>query len=82
MASLLETTRASLTPSKNNPQYVLLLNNYTEIAQDDWLSKMVAAAEVEGNVGIVGCKLIYPNEKHKQSANLSAKHTYTQAQFH
>ncbi len=48
---------------KYEPQYVLLLNNDTEIVQSDWLSRMVAVAESEDNVGIVGCKLIYPNGK-------------------
>lgn len=48
---------------KYKPQYVLLLNNDTEIVQNDWLRKMVAAAESKDNVGIVGCKLIYPNGK-------------------
>ncbi len=46
-----------------NPQYILLLNNDTQIVQADWLTKMVAVAESEANVGIVGCKLIYPNGK-------------------
>lgn len=45
------------------PQYVLLLNNDTKIVQSDWLSRMVTLAESEDNVGIVGCKLIYPNGK-------------------
>ena len=48
---------------KYNPTYVLLLNNDTEIVQTDWLREMVAVAEGEGNVGIVGCKLIYPDGK-------------------
>ena len=48
---------------KYNPQYILLLNNDTEIVQNDWLSEMVAVAESEVNVGVVGCKLIYPDGK-------------------
>jgi GT2 family glycosyltransferase len=48
---------------KYRPQYVLLLNNDTQIIQSDWLSRMVAVAKSEDNVGIVGCKLIYPNGK-------------------
>jgi GT2 family glycosyltransferase len=48
---------------KYNPQYILLLNNDTEIVQSDWLTKMMAVAESEGNVGIVGCKLVYPDGK-------------------
>lgn len=45
------------------PDYVLLLNNDTEIIQADWLNRLVVAAEAENNIGIVGCKLIYPNGK-------------------
>ena len=48
---------------KYDPQYVLLLNNDTEIVQSDWLSRMVAVAESEDDVGVVGCKLIYPDGK-------------------
>lgn len=46
---------------KFNPQYVLLLNNDTEIIQADWLDKMVTSAESHPDVGIVGCKLLYPD---------------------
>ncbi len=48
---------------KLKPDYVLLLNNDVEIVQPDWLSRMVSAAESDGEVGIVGCKLIYPDGK-------------------
>ena len=48
---------------KYKPEYVLLLNNDIEIVQANWLSKMVSVAESEDNVGIVGCKLIYPDGK-------------------
>jgi GT2 family glycosyltransferase len=44
-----------------NPDYVLLLNNDTEVAQEDWLIKMISVAESEETIGIVGCKLIYPD---------------------
>jgi GT2 family glycosyltransferase len=44
---------------KFNPKYVLLLNNDIEIIQRDWLTKLVAAAESENAVGIVGSTLIY-----------------------
>jgi GT2 family glycosyltransferase len=44
---------------KNNPEYVLLLNNDTEIIQSDWLSKMVVVIESQKKIGIVGCQLIY-----------------------
>ncbi|MCW4000273.1 MAG: glycosyltransferase family 2 protein [Candidatus Bathyarchaeota archaeon] len=48
---------------KYNPQYVLLLNNDTEIAQPNWLTKMVDAAQSASDIGVVGCKLVYPDGK-------------------
>ena len=48
---------------KFTPEYVLLLNNDTEIVQADWLGKMVTSAESQSDVGIVGCKLVYPDGK-------------------
>jgi len=47
---------------KYNPEYILLLNNDTEIIQKDWLKLLVESAE-KYNAQIVGCKLIYPNGK-------------------
>ena len=44
---------------KFNPEYVLLLNNDTEIIKSDWLSRMVAVAEIHEQVGILGCELVY-----------------------
>ena len=46
---------------KYNPQYILLLSNDTEIIQKDWLTRMVEVAESDDKIGIVGCKLLYPN---------------------
>ena len=48
---------------KYKPQYFLLLNNDVEIVQANWLSKMVSVEKSQDEVGIVGCKLIYPNGK-------------------
>ena len=48
---------------KFKPDYVLLLNNDVEIVQPDWLSRMVFVAESDEEVGIVGCKLVYPDGK-------------------
>lgn len=45
---------------KYDPSYVLLLNNDTIAFQNKWLRNMVNVAEDE-EVGIVGCKLLYPN---------------------
>ncbi|MCS6982124.1 MAG: glycosyltransferase [Flavobacteriales bacterium] len=40
--------------------YLLLLNNDTEVIHGDWLERLVAMAQ-RPSVGCVGCKLIYPN---------------------
>lgn len=40
----------------------LLLNNDVEVIHDDWLTEMVSCFEFE-NVGIVGAKLLYPNDR-------------------
>ncbi|MEM2618737.1 MAG: glycosyltransferase family 2 protein [candidate division WOR-3 bacterium] len=41
--------------------YILLLNNDTIIIQKDWLNNMVATAEEDPRIGIVGCRLITPD---------------------
>jgi GT2 family glycosyltransferase len=48
---------------ENNADYILLLNNDTLIIQGDWLRKIVEKAEENRKIGIVGCKLVYPNGK-------------------
>jgi len=44
-----------------NPEYILLLNNDTEIFQEKWLKELVKTAEENSKVGIVGPRLIFPN---------------------
>jgi len=46
---------------KYDPDYVLLLNNDTRIPRADGLAALVAAAESAGSIGIVGCRLVYPD---------------------
>lgn len=46
---------------KYNPDYYFLLNDDTKTIQKDWLKKMVETAESNEKIGIVGCKLIYPD---------------------
>lgn len=46
---------------KYNSDYYFLLNDDTKIIQKDWLNKMVETAESDPKIGIVGCKLIYPD---------------------
>ncbi len=58
-----ETNMAIKYISRKYPKtkYILWLNNDLIFQKKDWLSKMVATAEANNQVGIVGCKLIYPN---------------------
>ena len=44
-----------------NPDYVLLLNDDTEIIQKNWLKKMIEIGEDDKKIGILGCKIIYPD---------------------
>lgn len=46
--------------NKANGEYVVLLNNDTEIITSDWLHYMVGYAMQE-HIGCVGAKLLYPN---------------------
>ena len=41
-------------------EYILFLNNDTEIISDEWLTAMLEHAQRD-NVGAVGCKLLYPD---------------------
>src|SRR3990170_2544486 len=42
-------------------KYVLLLNSDVEIAEKEWLENMVNLSASDSTIGIVGCKLVYPN---------------------
>lgn len=42
--------------------YILFLNNDTEVISPHWLSQMVGYAQIKG-VGAVGAKLVFPNQK-------------------
>ena len=48
---------------KYKPDYILLLNNDIIITEKDWLGKLVKVAESNNNIGLVGCKLVYPNNR-------------------
>ena len=41
--------------------YLLLLNNDTEVITEDWLEKMLGLC-IQSDVGIVGAKLLFPDE--------------------
>lgn len=55
-------------------KYILLLNDDTEIISPKWLSQMVGYAELDG-VGIVGAKLIYPDNSIQHAGVLTDLYT-------
>jgi GT2 family glycosyltransferase len=48
---------------KYTPHYFLLLNNDTEVIQTEWLTNMVKVAKKDDRIGIVGCKMVFPDGK-------------------
>jgi GT2 family glycosyltransferase len=42
-------------------QYILLLNNDVEMTEDETISKMISIFESDKEIGVLGCKLLYPN---------------------
>jgi GT2 family glycosyltransferase len=44
-------------------QYFLLLNNDVLVSGEDWLARMVGLMESDRTVGMVGCKLVYPDDR-------------------
>ncbi len=44
------------------PDYVLLLNDDTEIIEKNWLKKMVEVGEKDKKIGILGCRVLNPNK--------------------
>jgi hypothetical protein len=45
-----------------NPDYVLLLNDDSEVMQKDWLKNMIDVAEKDEKASILGCKIVYPDK--------------------
>jgi GT2 family glycosyltransferase len=43
------------------PHYILLLNNDTEVSQENWLLELVNTAQGDERVGVVGPRLLFPN---------------------
>lgn len=46
--------------SKSNGEHIVLCNNDVEIITPDWIQSLLRHSQRE-NVGVVGCKLLYPN---------------------
>ncbi|OGE14945.1 hypothetical protein A3F00_04190 [Candidatus Daviesbacteria bacterium RIFCSPHIGHO2_12_FULL_37_11] len=47
---------------KSNGEYLLFLNNDTEIITPSWIENMIEFAQLK-DVGAVGCKLLFPNKR-------------------
>lgn len=50
-------------------EYVLLLNNDTLVVQDNWLGRLLSIGK-RPDVGVVGCRLIYPDKGTIQHAGI------------
>ena len=46
---------------QNGAKYVMLLNNDVEITDKNWLEEFTGAMESDSKIGIVGCKLVFPD---------------------
>ena len=44
-----------------NPDYVLLLNDDCEVIDNKWLNKIIEVGEKDKKIGVLGCKIIYPD---------------------
>jgi len=44
-----------------NPDYILLLNDDCEIIEKDWIKKIIEVGEEDKKIGILGCRIIYPD---------------------
>jgi GT2 family glycosyltransferase len=45
-----------------NPEYILLLNDDTEIIQKDWLDKIIKVGNSDDKIGIIGCNVLNPDK--------------------
>jgi len=55
-------------------KHVLLLNNDVEITDDKWLEKLTTVLESKYEIGIVGCKLLYPDCKIQHAGGIIKLH--------
>ncbi|MGB3510427.1 MAG: glycosyltransferase [Microcoleaceae cyanobacterium] len=58
---------------KVNSEYILFLNNDTEVISPHWLSQMIGYAQFP-NVGAVGAKLIYPDKRIQHAGVIHGLH--------
>ncbi len=58
---------------KAKTEYILFLNNDTEVISPNWLSQMMGYAKIPG-VGAVGAKLIYPDKRIQHAGVIHGLH--------
>jgi GT2 family glycosyltransferase len=46
-----------------NSDFVVFMNNDIEIISDEWLEQLVATAQMDESIGVVGAMLLYPDGK-------------------
>jgi GT2 family glycosyltransferase len=46
---------------QNGAKYVMLLNNDVEVTDKNWLEEFTGVMESHSKIGIVGCKLVFPD---------------------
>jgi GT2 family glycosyltransferase len=51
-----------LATKEYHPDYVLVLNDDIEIIDKSWLKKLIEIGEKREDVGIIGCKILYPDK--------------------
>ncbi|QEL56619.1 glycosyltransferase [Chromobacterium paludis] len=61
--------QCNLGVQESSGDYILLLNNDTEVVQPQWLERMLAAAQQPG-VGAVGARLLFPGAARVQHAGI------------
>ena len=44
-----------------NPDYIVLLNDDLEFVDPEWLNKIIFYGEKDKRIGILGCRMIYPD---------------------
>ena len=42
-------------------EYIVFLNNDTEVINPDWLLELIGTMKIRDSIGVVGAKLLYPN---------------------
>ena len=61
---------------KYKPKYFILLNNDIIFINNWWLKDLLSVSETKSEIGIVGCKLIYPNGKIQHAGLIIGPTTY------